>query len=234
MKEISRKNYVFGREQYILEKCTNKNVLHLGCCDTPYTKFVFDNKTSLFQRIERVCKSQLGLDINNEGMNYMRNLGYSNVSYYDLNKPGEVDFIPEIIVFADTLEHLMNLELALTSIKALMNESVELIITVPNATMFERFVGNFRGEIYEHPDHKIAFTYTALKQLLEYNNLYVCNIFLSDQLHIDDNIQTSQESLPRYILLSPIRLIKSIVRKTLVMFFPLFSECLIVVCKIKQ
>ena len=234
MEIISTKNYIKGREQFIIEKCMNKKVLHLGCCDTPYTKFVFDKQSSLFQRIEEVCESQLGLDNNNEGLDYIRSIGYSNLKFFDLNNPGEVDFVPEVIIFADTLEHLMNLESAITSLKSLMNNDVELIITVPNATMFERFIGNFRGYIHEHPDHKVSFTYTALKQLLEYNNLSVKNIFLSDQLHVDDNIQKLEQSLVKSILLSPLRLSKSILRKTLVKFFPLFSECIIAVCKIKQ
>lgn len=233
MKEITTKNYVKGREQFIVEKCTNKRVLHLGCCDTPYTKFVFDKQSSLFQRIEKVCESQLGLDNNNKGLDYIRSKGYSNLKFFDLNEPGEIDFIPEIIIFADTLEHLMNLESALSTIKDLMNKNVELIITVPNATMFERFIGNFRGYIHEHPDHKVSFTYTSLKQLMQYNNLIVKNIFLSDQLHIDHNRQKIEESVVKSILLSPIRLSKSILRKILVKFFPLFSECLICVCKIK-
>lgn len=232
MKEISSSNFVKGREQFILDKCRNKNVLHLGCCDEPYTKFVFDKNSSLFQRIEKVCESQLGLDIYREGIDYLHGLGHKNVSFFDLNHPGKVDFKPDVIVFADTLEHLMNLETALTSLKGLMTESVELIITVPNATMFERVLGNFRGKIHEHPDHKVAFTYTALKQLLGYNGFRVTGIFLSDQLHIDGNVEGFEKKSAKDWILIPFKLIKAMIRRILVKLFPLFSECLIAVCKI--
>ena len=82
MKEITTKNYVKGREQFIVEKCTIKRVLHLGCCDTPYTKFVFDKQSSLFQRIEQVCESQLVLDNNSKGLDYVRSIGYSNLNFF--------------------------------------------------------------------------------------------------------------------------------------------------------
>jgi len=235
MREISKKNYVQNREQFILDKCKGKRVLHLGCCDSPTTEFKFDRDISLFQRIEKVCKVQEGLDIDQEAMHYLHSMGYKNVSFFNLNKPGRVDFEPEVIIFADTLEHLMNLETALTSLKGLMSEKVELIITVPNATMFERVVGNFRGYIHEHEDHKVSFTYTALKQLLLFNRLTISDIFLSDQLNIDRDVDEDlKESLLKTSILFPFRVTKSIIRKCLVFFFPLFSECLIIVCKIKK
>jgi len=235
MREITKKNYVQNREQFILDKCKGKRVLHLGCCDSPSTEFKFDRDVALFQRIEKVCKAQEGLDIDQEAMNYLHSVGYKNVSFFDLNKPGKVDFDAEIIIFADTLEHLMNLETALTSLKGLMNEKVELIITVPNATMFERVIGNFRGYIHEHEDHKVSFTYTALNQLLLFNQLDVSDIFLSDQLNIDREVDEDlKESLLKTSFLLPFRTAKFIIRKGLIFFFPLFSECLIIVCKIKK
>lgn len=235
MREITKKNYVQNREQFILDKCKGKKVLHLGCCDFPTTEFKFDRNIALFQRIEKVCKAQEGLDNDQESMNYLHSMGYKNVSFFDLNKPGRVDFKPEVIVFADTLEHLMNLETALTSLIGLMNEKVELIITVPNATMFERVIGNFRGYIHEHDDHKVSFTYTALKQLLLFNQLAVSDIFLSDQLNIDRDVgEDLQESLLKTSFLLPFRMAKFIIRKSLIFFFPLFSECLIMVCRIKK
>jgi len=185
MREITRKNYIKNREMLILDKCAGKKVLHLGCCDSPITEFKFEKETLLFQRIEKICAIQLGLDFDQNSINYLNNKGYKNIAFFDLNKASKIEFSPDVIIFADTLEHLMNLETALISLKGLMNERTELIITVPNATMFERVIGNFRGYIHEHEDHKVSFTYTALKQLLLFNQLTVSDIFLSDQLNID-------------------------------------------------
>ena len=235
MREITKKNYIKNREMLILDKCAGKKVLHLGCCDSPITEFKFEKETLLFQRIEKICAIQLGLDFDQNSINYLNNKGYKNIAFFDLNKASKIEFSPDVIIFADTLEHLMNLETALISLKGLMNERTELIITVPNATMFERVIGNFRGYIHEHEDHKVSFTYTALKQLLLFNQLTVSDIFLSDQLNIDkDGGEDSKESLLKTSFLLPFRTAKFIIRKGLIFFFPLFSECLIIVCKIKK
>lgn len=234
MREITNKNYVQNREKFILDKCKGKKVLHLGCCDSPVTEFKFKNKTLLFQRIEEKCEIQLGLDFDQNSINYLNNKGYKNISFFDLNQAGEIEFSPDVIIFGETLEHLMNLEIALTSLKGLMNQRTELIITVPNATMFERVIGNFRGYIHEHEDHKVSFTYKALKQLLLFNQLTVAGIFLSDQLNIGKDVDEKfKETLLKAVFLWPLRIAKYVIRKSLVFFFPLFSECLIVVCKIK-
>ena len=229
MREITRKNYIKNREAYIIDKCKNKKVLHLGCCDSPYTEFKFSKETALFQRIEKVCKTQQGLDIDKAAIRHLHGMGFKDVEFFDLNQPGDVNFEPEVIVFADTLEHLMNLETALSSLKRLMNEETELIITVPNATMFFRIKGNFLGKIQEHKDHKVSFTYPSLKQLLNFNDLKVDSILFAGELNIDNSHSLKQ---PRAF---PYRLLKGfylVFYKLLSNAFPLFSECLLMTCRL--
>ena len=71
MREITKKNYVQNREQFILNKCKGKKVLHLGCCDSPVTKFKFKNETLLFQLIDDICAIQQGLDFDQDSINYL-------------------------------------------------------------------------------------------------------------------------------------------------------------------
>jgi 2-polyprenyl-3-methyl-5-hydroxy-6-metoxy-1,4-benzoquinol methylase len=229
MREITRKNYIKNREAFIVDKCKNKKVLHLGCCDSPYTEFKFSKEIALFQRIEKVCKAQKGLDIDKAAIKYLHGIGFKDVVFFDLNQPGDVNFEPEVIVFADTLEHLMNLETALSSLKRLMNEETELIITVPNGTMFFRIKGNFLGKIEEHKDHKVSFNYSSLKQLLNFNGLKVDNILLASELNIDDSRSFEHEKSFSYKLLRGFYLA---VYKLFSSAFPLFSECLIMTCRL--
>lgn len=228
MREITRKNYTKNRELFILGECAGKKVLHLGCCDSPDTKFKFDKKVALFQRIEKVCKAQQGLDIDKKEIKRLHDMGYKNVSFFDLNKPGKVDFDPEIIIFSDTLEHLMNLGVALNSLRQLMNEKTVLIVTVPNATMLSRVIGNFLGVIKEHEDHKVSFTYSALKQLLMSNKLTINDIFLSGEI----NIQRLYPERTERISYKLMRGVFNIFYKPLINIFPLFSECLIMTCSL--
>jgi hypothetical protein len=231
MREITRKQYIKNREEFILDKCKDKIVLHLGCCDSPYTEFKFNKGTSLFQRIESVCKEQKGLDIDTNSIRFLNESGYKNISFYDLNVPKDIDFQPDVVVFGETLEHLMNLEVAITSLKKLMNKNTELIITVPNATMFWRVIGSFRGVIKEHEDHKVSFTYPVLRQLLAFNQLSVNSMLFAEELNIDGELVSSgEEALSMKVL----RVIYNFTYKIIVPFFPLFAECLIVVCKIDR
>lgn len=227
MREITRKNSIKNRERFIVDICKNKKVLHLGCCDSPFTEYKYNKGIALFQRIEQVCSIQKGLDIDSAGIDYLKTLGHENIDFYDLNQSKEIDFAPDVIVFADTLEHLMNLEVAISSLKNLMDEKTELIITVPNATMLSRVIGNFRGRIKEHEDHKVSFTYSALKQLLEFNHLTVNNIFLAGELNIDNSFR--KEKIPVTIL----RAVYTTIYKGVCFFFPLFSESLIITCSLK-
>jgi hypothetical protein len=48
-----------------------------------------------------------------------------------------------MIIFTNILEYLTNLRIVLNSLKQLMNEKTELIITVPNDTILSRFIGEF-------------------------------------------------------------------------------------------
>ena len=226
MREITRKNYTKNRELFILGQCKDKTVLHLGCCDSPYTNYKFSKGISLFQRVEKVCKVQKGLDVDTKEIKNLHEMGYKNISFFDLNKPEKIDFKPEVIVFADTLEHLMNLEIVLSSLKQLMDDKTVLIITVPNATMFSRVIGNFLGVIKEHPDHKVSFTYSALKQLLIFNQLTVENIFLAGELNINHTYDKRTESFSYKLTKG----IYNFIYKPLINIFPLFSECLIITC----
>jgi len=53
----------------------------------------------------------------------------------------------------------MNLEIALTNLKKVMNENTLLIISTPNAFYIQNFVHAFFGFEYMHEDHKVLFSY---------------------------------------------------------------------------
>lgn len=226
-REITRKNYVNNREQFIINLCKNKKVLHIGACDTPYTKNRFKNNNLLFQQIEKVTNMQLGIDISIEDVEFLNKKGLKNIKYFDMNKLDKLDFSPQIIVFGDTLEHLMNLEVALLNLKKIMNKNTILIISVPNATMFLKFVNCFLGKITEHEDHVVSFNYFTLRNLLKNNNFKIESIFFSDKLTLEKNVFDNKNNFFKSFLIKTINFINSI----FVFFFPLFSQCLIITCK---
>ena len=90
-----------------------------------------------------------------------------------MNELHHLEFDPDIIVFGETLEHLMNLKTALTNIKKVMRTNTMLLISVPNAFYFMNFVYALFRKEHQHPDHSVAFTYKTLIQLLGKNDLAV-------------------------------------------------------------
>ncbi len=166
MKVISRKNFVKNRNEFILNCCRDKKVLHIGACDAPFTKIKFYNNSLLFKQINDVAMNQLGIDIDVEGIKIMKELGFSNVIFADMNIDTSFDFEPDIIIFGETIEHIMNLESAFNSLKKLMGANTELLISTPNFITFSKLFHAFFGKEFMHPDHNLVFTPRALEQLL--------------------------------------------------------------------
>ena len=81
----------------------------------------------------------------------------------------------------------------------------------------------------------LVISNTALKQLVLFNNLDISDILFSDQLNLHkDNSERVKESILKTTVNLPLRVLKLLIRKSLVFFFPLFSECLVIVCKLKK
>ena len=153
--------------------CEGKKVLHVGASDWPFTKERWEREDLLYFRIGKVAADQLGIDLSKEGSEFLngKHIPNSQILVRDMNKLQELDFVPDIIVFGETLEHLMNLQTALTNLKEVMRKNTMLLISVPNAFYFMNFVYALFRKEHQHPDHSVAFTYKTLVQLLSKNDL---------------------------------------------------------------
>lgn len=165
-KEISRNHFTKNRDQYITQICKNKKVLHIGACDAPYTILKHSKNQLLFNLIDSVAEEQLGIDIDKEGIETMKQLGFTNIVHVDMNASSTIDFKADIIIFGETIEHIMNLENAFNSIKKIMNENTQLIISTPNFITFTKIVVALSGKEFQHPDHNLVMTYKSLEQLI--------------------------------------------------------------------
>lgn len=165
-KEIYKSNFAKNRDIYITELCKNKKVLHIGACDAPYTLEKHAKNRLLFKLIDEVAKEQLGIDIDKEGLEIMKNLGFNNIAHINMNNSYQIDFEPDIIIFGETIEHIMNLENALNSLKTTMSEDTRLVISTPNFITFTKIIVALSGKEFQHPDHNLLMTYKTLEQLI--------------------------------------------------------------------
>lgn len=164
-----------SRDKRIIELCKEKKVLHIGPCDWPYTQEKIDRDILLYARIDDVCSEQLGLDIDQESIELLESKKYkkSRIIHHDMNEALDLDFIPDIIIFGETIEHLTNVGVAFDSLKKFMGPKTQMIISTPNAYAVNNFLNGFFGKEYQHPDHSVLFSQQTLTQMCNKNNLQV-------------------------------------------------------------
>lgn len=179
------RNYSSSRNNLIISECKNKNVLHIWCTDDPYTEEKYNNIgwPLLFREIDKVCKEQLGIDISEKWIEFLNgkssNFPNSRIINFDMNFLWDLDFSPDVIVLWEVIEHLMNIEVMLTTIKKIMNKDTILIISTPNAFFSDNFLRAILWFEYLHDDHKVLFSMWYLINLLKFNWLEVTDSYFT-------------------------------------------------------
>ena len=213
------------RDEYIIDTCAGKRVLHTGATDWPLTKEKLNNNSLLYKEIDKVAVAQLGIDLDKESVDYLNGIGFKNSSLQvcDLNEMNQLDFNPEIIIFTETIEHLTNAGTALENFKQIMDEDSILIISTPNSYALNNFISALNHNENQHPDHSLAFTPKTLKQLL-----------VKCGYQIDAFYFTFMKSSSDPRILNWKGRILSSVQRYLCKFFPMFSNNMLVVAKKKK
>jgi len=171
--------YIFGsrkirstatRDEFILELCRGKKVLHIGACDAPYTEEKIQQGNFLYGKIDSVCSSQVGIDLDDKAISQISKMDYprSEVVKYDMNLDGKPEFIKgvDILIMGEVIEHIMNLEVCLKNIKQFIGPETKLVISTPNFLTFSKIIYSLLGKEYQHPDHNVVFTHKTLSTLL--------------------------------------------------------------------
>ncbi|TKJ35967.1 MAG: hypothetical protein CEE38_13235 [Planctomycetes bacterium B3_Pla] len=206
--------FVQNRDDYFERICANKKVLHIGACDAPYTLKKHEQGLLLHEKLNRVCSEIIGVDIDDKAICIMEGLGYKDIVRFDMNRINELDFVPDVIVFGETIEHLMNTEVALTNIKKIMSENCKLLISTPNAFYLNNFFHALKNQENAHEDHKHYFTPQTLKQLLEANRLHAEKVIFTF-------LNRESESFKNKMV------------KRLTRHFPMLAETLVFQCKLQ-
>lgn len=175
MKIKTPRKLIKNRDDKIIQLCKWKNVLHIGACDSPFTKEKLADPRNplLYILIDEVCNSQIWIDLDKDSIDYLNNNYKSNRSkleHVNMDEFHESMYHNiDVIVFWEVIEHLMNLQVAIGNIKKVMNENTIIIVSTPNILNILNFVKNLFGIEWFHDDHKIWFSYWLLKNILDYN-----------------------------------------------------------------
>lgn len=157
---------VVNREIELLSLCEGKKVLHLGCADRPFTRL--RGQDHFHYRLSKVTNQLYGVDISAEGIEALKEMGYSNLyvgNVEELNKLN-INQSFDIIIAGEVIEHLMNPGLFLSSVRTLMSKNTLLIITVPNAFSTKIVLFSFFMREKVHLGHHYWFSFRTIYQFL--------------------------------------------------------------------
>lgn len=183
MKKLINKN------NFILSKCKNKNVLDLGCVDHDLYKNKIVNDSWLHDKIKQISNSIIGVDILKENVEFLKTKGYKIVhgNVENLNEVPEINGKSfDIIIAGDLIEHLFNAGLFLESIKSFCNSSTEIIITTPNCFSIKYISPYlFKNKEKVRKDHTCWYSKNTLIQLLKMKGFKTTGFYFSSNIKVN-------------------------------------------------
>lgn len=202
----------------------NKKIIHLGCVDhLPLIQSKISNDTWLHSRLCKSSKRCLGIDINEEGVKFIKNLGYCDILHLDIikeeNEQIEKNYW-DYIVLGEMLEHVDDPCSFLKILhKKYKNNIDKIIITVPNAFSLQNVKYTFLGKECINTDHRYWFTPYTLAKVLSNAGFKV------DQFWFCNSTKVSVSGFKKYIKL------KSLLKDTLLNRYPTLKNGIVMIAE---
>jgi len=158
---------VVSRIPEILRRCAGRKILHLGCADAPYTLDRGDRLLHKLLAEVTPAEKLWGVDLDEKGVGFLREMGFDKILHGDCESLAE-ELLAErfdIILAGEIIEHVGNPVNFLSSIRGVMADNSELMLTTVNATGVKGFTHALTGVEKVHPDHNYYFSYHTLRQL---------------------------------------------------------------------
>lgn len=187
----------FRRRDWLLERCRDKRVLHLGCigetvADVDRRRAFFLSDESLHMTISRVASEVVGIDRDASRLGLTREPGVpvldGDVEFLD----GTVlpdDFRPEVVVAGDLIEHLSSPGLFLQGVSKLLVDDGQLLLTTPNAFGLPNYARYLSNRFREGADHVQSYNWQALDNLLERFDLTITELATGYEEHAHTRMQ---------------------------------------------
>ena len=168
-----------NRSKHICDLCQEKRVLHLGATDSPTTQKSIESNSFLHFQLMKISKEVIGMDINMEMINWLKNIhGLSNIKYGNIEVQEDYpDQEFDVIVAGEILEHLSNPGQALDSLHHVATAKTKLVITVPNAYSLKGLLRAVTKHELIHPDHTSYHSLYTITNLLSRHGFQVNSCF---------------------------------------------------------
>ncbi len=162
---------IFNRIDYILSKCCDIKILHIGFADFPFTVEKISNQSLLHIQLKNVTKNLLGLDNDKITIaKYSEITKDKNVLYGDITleyPPTAISFKPDIILLSEVLEHLSEPYKAIDILYNSFEDGTKILVTVPNYAALDSIISSLCKTEAIHPHHYWYFSPYTLRKLFD-------------------------------------------------------------------
>lgn len=163
--------YLGIRDAYLIRLAVDLDVIHIGCTDWPFTRVNSENRTLLHLKLEKICSTLIGVDIDLEGLKYLETLVpgrylHANLLEENISSAFESTNV-DLILVPDVLEHVPNqrdfLKGCLDLAKSL---NADIVFTTPNQYAIKAMLGILIGLDFTHSDHRVVHNRITLETSL--------------------------------------------------------------------
>lgn len=158
---------LIDRDEEIVEQCRGKTILHVGAADAPFEVDKGRTGVLLHQKIQRVAKRVVGVDIDVKAIEALREFGIDDIVCADFCAsdpfPGEVF---DVVLCCDVIEHVPSPGPLLSACRRYMDDNSKLIVTTINATALKPALRALAGRESVHSDHLAYYSFATLGKLL--------------------------------------------------------------------
>lgn len=162
---------IFNRVDFILDHCRDKNVLHIGFTDYPYTEQKIKDGSLLHLQLQQVTGSLVGMDVEETAIQqYISMTKDTRVFNGDITVeyPAPViEIKPELILLSEVLEHLAEPYRAIEVLYKSFPAGTAVLVTVPNYTALDSLAASLNKTESIHPHHHWYFSPYTLRRLLD-------------------------------------------------------------------
>jgi hypothetical protein len=169
---ISKKNKNVDRVTYIEKRCEGMKVIHVGFADhVPLIPDKIKNNTWLHDRLVKKSVRCIGIDINREAFDFIKNnYDYKDLYLHDIigdaPLPAIIDQEWDYLVMGEILEHVNDPVTFLNQLHTKYGKYVKhLLISVPNALDFTSIRMAKNHKEFINTDHRFWFTPFTLAKI---------------------------------------------------------------------
>ncbi len=159
--KVNKSKNIYYKNTLIKKLCEGKDVLDVGCIgqDVDYTSSEW-----IHNQVKKVSNSTVGVDVNKEGIEYLKGFGYEILHFRELNINNKFD----VILMLDVIEHVNDPVEFLLNYQKYLKDDGFIIVTTPNSNRAINFLSIFfKNEYPLNYEHTFWFCPKTFLEVVE-------------------------------------------------------------------